>query len=154
MKKLLLFLTITIAFCYSCNNDDDEPNVIKQEFVLEEVNNSGIKGLVSIVKSATDYTFFTIILEGTSSGNLYPTHIYNDSLTDDGNIAFSLSEAYRREGDKVAISSTPFSPIDKGDSFFVMTYDELINFDGHVKILKSESDPTVVAQGNIGINAQ
>ncbi|WP_271766298.1 hypothetical protein [Aquimarina algiphila] len=154
MKKLVLFLTITIALCCSCNNDDDEAKATMQEFVLEEVNGSGIKGLVRVVKSSTDYTWFSIALEGTSSGNLYPTHIYNNSLADDGNIAFSLPEAYRREGDKFAISSTSFSPIDIGDSFFVMTYDELINFDGHVKILKSESDPTVVAQGNIGINAQ
>ncbi len=153
MKNLILPILLTITFCYSCNNDDDNAKTTYKEFLLEEVNNSGVKGIVQVIKSPSGNSFISISLEGTNSGNTYSTNIYNNSLSEGGDIAFSLSNI-NGEDNKTVISSTSLNSMYFHDPELDITYDQLLNFNGHIKVLNNKSDSTILAQGNIGVNIQ
>ncbi|MDY8138221.1 hypothetical protein [Aquimarina sp. 2201CG5-10] len=152
MKKLL-FLFATVLFCYSCNNDDDNNSALFEEFTIQEVNDSGISGSVIFSRSTTDTVLFiNVTLDGTELGKSYTANIYHNSLSTGGDIAIPLRNF---DGSTETIISGDF--FDSLNPLMIMgsnlTYEELIQFNGHIKVLSNDEQPIVIAQGNIGSNA-
>lgn len=158
MKNLILLLFTAALFCTSCNNDDDNGVPIK-EFSIEEANNSGINGSAFFIGSNSLDTVYTIDVQlmGASVEESYTVNIYNNSLSNGGDIILSFDNFQNIEGSDLITSSTFFDSsnqlIIEGE---VLKYSELIAFDGHIKIFNNidNAEPILVAEGNIGINAQ
>jgi len=156
MKKLIL--TIVIVFFYACNSDDENERQFV-EYDVQEANNAGIDGFVSFVSSPPlGIAFFiTVQLTGTSLGESYTASIHRNSLSDGGDIVFTLNDFINSENSDLFASTTNFNSINElvidGE---VLSYQDLISFDGHIKIFRinDDGDPELVLEGNIGSNVQ
>ncbi|WP_299220484.1 hypothetical protein [uncultured Aquimarina sp.] len=160
MKKIILLLLTAIVFCSSCNNnDDDDDKAIIKEYTLQETNDSGISGSVFFVKSSSSFSddIFSIkvYLNGAELETSYTANIYNNSLSNGGDIAFPLDDFYNLENSNLMVSSTFYHSLNQiiiEDE--ILDYQELIASDGHIKIFNSDDPSIVIAEGNVGSNAQ
>ncbi|WP_299440649.1 hypothetical protein [uncultured Aquimarina sp.] len=157
MKNLILLLFTVAVFCSSCNNDDESIPI--EEFTIEEANNSGISGSIFFTRSSSslsdDIFLISVQLTGAELEGSYTANIYNSSLSNGGDIAFSLDNFYNLENSNLMVSSTHYHSSNQiiiEDE--VLNYQELIVFDGHIKIFNNDDESIVVAEGNIGSNAQ
>ena len=146
MKKItLLFLTLGIGLLSGCNKDDSPVLTQSKVFQLRYVDNPSLLGKVIVKKNDNGSSTVTIELAGTSS-EVHPVYIYNNSLEEGGTIAITLDPCGCLE------SNTVVTQLDNGQP---ISYEELINFDGHVKIHSTFQDmETILLQGNIGSNAR
>ncbi|MEB8330064.1 hypothetical protein OO009_11920 [Flavobacteriaceae bacterium KMM 6897] len=148
MKKHYYLLIVLALIITSCTKDSaTEVILAKNVFALSPVSNSNISGNVSFVKYEDGRT--EVILQiNNSSKDIHPAYIYTKSLAEGGTVALTLApiECDCEE------SITVVSKLDNGTP---ITYEQLINFDGHLKIHQNEEHlELVIAQGNIGINAK
>lgn len=154
MKNLVLLLFTAAIFCSSCNNDDDTDDfVTSQEFTLEESNSSGISGTITFDKFSSGRVFFSIALDGTEVNKPYFAYLYNNSVSENSDIAISVGTVNGEFGTGVHIVSH-LDQQDPNTPATAITYEELIQFDGHIKINTNDDESIVVAEGNIGSNVQ
>jgi Cu/Zn superoxide dismutase len=114
---------------------------------IMELNGSGVSGTFTLQQRKSGFSLATIMLSGTPTDGNHPAHIHTNSIESGGGIVISLKNVDGNTG----FSSTN---IEKTDAEEDITYSELLEFDGHVKVHLSPQDlPTVVAGGNIGLNA-
>ncbi|WP_299189046.1 hypothetical protein [uncultured Aquimarina sp.] len=162
MKNLILLLFTFTLFCTSCNNDDDGDSPLSEKYTMKETNNSGISGSVFFEKPTAlfsdDIFFISVELTGVELEGSYTANIYNNSLLEDGDIAFTLNSTnntiYNLEDSNVLIISNTFHSFNQLiiDNE-ILNYQELIAFDGHIKIFNDDDPSIVLAEGNIGSNA-
>ena len=133
----------------SCNNNDPQPGTGPEltgnsdTYTLFETGNSGILGTITFEERTDNSTLITIALTGAAGG--HPAHIHANTAAEGGGIALDLTEV-----DALGASVTEVSDLNDGT---VITYTELIDFDGYVNVHMSASDlGTLVAQGDIGQN--
>lgn len=72
-----------------------------------------------------------------------PNHIHENSVAIGGPIAITLNQI------ESEWTRTNVNQFDDGSP---VTYNELINYEGHINVHRSESDFTVIAEGDIGAN--
>lgn len=155
MKKLILLLFTFSIFCSSCSNDDD--GVPQQEYKIQEVNDSGVSGSTFFVGSSFSDEVFNIAIQliDVDIDVPYTAYLYNNSLSEGGEIVTELDDFFNLHESEVMSSWTNF---DSSDQIIVenevFDYQDLIAFDGHIKIFDSNDLSTPIAQGNIGSNAQ
>ncbi len=147
-KHYFLLFAIFSLLISGCGKDDaTEVILAKNVFALSPVSNSNISGNVSFVKYEDGRT--EVILQiNNSSKDIHPAFIYMNSVAEGGPVALTLApiECDCEE------SITVVSKLDNGTP---ITYEQLINFDGHLKIHQnSDHLEIVIAQGNIGLNAK
>ncbi len=146
MKKVAPFLLLLlIAVVQSgCNNDDSENRPLeKSTYELREVNGSGVKGTVTISENKDGSSTVEIVLFGSTTDE-HPAFIYHGNSTGTGGVLISLNAC------TCATSTTIVTQLNSGSK---LTYQGLKAINGHVKIHMSQADDTVVATGNIGVNA-
>lgn len=124
-------------------------------FTVIEQNGSGFSGVVIFEERFDLTTLITIILEGTSPGDLHPTHIHENSFAASGGIELSFPN---RVNGTTGISKNNATRWDnnKGpnNDGADVTYDELVTYDGHVLIhIGPTGAGTPVASADIGPNA-
>ncbi len=119
----------------------DDPERVDYE--LFSVNDSGVTGFASFIPNEDGTTTVYIDLENASEG-IHPASINFGNVDDGGTVAISLNEC------ECEISETVVTQFDNGTP---VTFVELITFDGHLVILESQSDATIIANTNIGSNA-
>ncbi len=146
MKKLTLsFLLLGVIFLLGCSKDDPQTFTESKVFQLRYTDDPSLLGKVIIKKNTNGSSTVTIELAGTSD-EIHPTYIYYNSLEEGGPIAITLDPCGCLE------SNTVVTKLDNGQP---ISYDQLINFDGHVKIHRSfQHMETILLQGNIGSNAR
>ena len=111
------------------------------------MNGSGVSGTFTLQQRKSGFTLATIMLDGTPDDGNHPAHIHANSMETGGGIVISLQNVAGSTG----ISTTN---IEKTDAEEDITYNTLLDFDGHVKVHLSPADlPTIIAGGNIGANA-
>lgn len=115
-------------------------------YELQETAGSGISGHVLFEERMNGNTLATIELQGTSPGNSHPAHIHENSVAEGGGVAVPFNNV---DGD-TGISETH---IDAGQTAENLTYSALLNYNGHVNVHRSDDDFAVIAEGNIGENA-
>lgn len=116
-----------------------------QVYPLSSVSDPSISGTVSFQKAGPN-TKVTIILEGTMADGDHPAHIHFNSVAEGGGIAVSLNNVNGSSGR----STTIVNMMDNGTT---ITYEDLLNFDGHVNVHVSPANlATLIAQGDIGSN--
>ncbi len=114
---------------------------------LLELNESGVSGTITLQERKSGFTLATILLSGTPTDGNHPAHIHSGSLQAGGGIVISLNNVDGNTG-------TSHTDIEQNNAEEAIIYDDLIDFDGHVKVHLSPEDlASVVAGGDIGSNS-
>ena len=114
---------------------------------LNEVDLAGISGTAMFEERISGETLLTLMLENTSDGGSHPSHIHMNTAAEGGAIAITLESVNGTSG----MSKTNISSLDDGS---MISYDELIDYDGYINVHASADDlATLAAQGDIGQNA-
>lgn len=150
MKKLAAIFLISIVL-FSCKKDDDNyrRNAITYDLyqasafdysgtvTFSELPNGSIEVLINLLgeKSSVDYFF--------------PAHLHFGSYDDiDAPIAYLLNPINIKTLNSVTL-------LDRLSNGQQLTFEELSNFDGHIKIHLADSGPeyqVILSAGNIGAN--
>lgn len=147
--KTALILTAAMTFLLSCQDDEDnnEGPDDEQTYSLNQVTESGISGDALFEKLSSGGTRITVNVTGSSAGETHPMHIHQNSASEGGPIAISLTPVNGSTGTSV----TEVTEMDNGTA---ITYEQLLDFDGYINVHLSPTElGTIVAQGNIGQNA-
>ncbi len=155
-KTILLIFTIALTVL-SCEQERLEPVLTTADgggtlntymaYTLESTDpmGSNVFGRVVFYKTTLNQTLVQISLYNTVDGLMHPALILDGASGTGTTTAITL--------DNVDGTSGEFS----SSKFFVITdetyYDSLMMLDGHVNIYLSPTDNTIVATGNIGLNA-
>lgn len=119
-----------------------------KEYALGPVSDPAISGTATFAERANGFTLVTIALTGTMEGDSHPSHIHNNSAEDGGGIAVDFKPIDGGTG----ISRTTIRALNDATP---ITYAELLEFNGYVNVhLSSNNLGTLIAQGNIGSNAE
>lgn len=151
MRHLIIALLITSFGLFTACDDSSSsgPDFTGEETVyqLSELNSSGVSGTATFVEIEGGTTLVVVQLSGTPADGSHPAHIHMNTAAEGGGIAISLEAINGSNG----LSETTIETTDAGD---VITYDELVAYDGYINVHLSAQDlGTVVAQGDIGGNA-
>lgn len=114
-------------------------------YALTAVNDSGVNGTVTFGKRVSGATLVTVNLPDAPQTANYPIYIYDNDMTTTGPIAINLNNFLGTAGKSV-------TSVRKLNNDTAISYDQLTDFNGHVSVSTSATDPTFVAQGNIGSN--
>lgn len=161
MKTLRFFSVLVLgtglmlwAGCDSTDTLDDDPNGDDEgprqiSYTLDAQPNEGAvpdgaDGEVTFWEIDDQTTLVTLELDGGNTGAevAHPAHIHNNSATQGGGIEIYLSPIDGSGGDGTSARLVNRS------------YEDLVDFDGYVNVHESVANlDTVIAQGNIGANA-
>lgn len=143
----LVLVLSTIVFT-GCKDDDDSPIPFPDTKVyeLESVADPNIEGTATFVRVDARTTSITIVLTGTPTGGVHPAHIHANTAAEGGPIVISLNSVDGTTGTSTTL-------IQRDDSGNPVTFEELMEYDGHLNVHLSEDELNViVAQGDIGQN--
>ncbi len=114
---------------------------------LESRDVVGISGTANFAERKNNTTLVTLNLIGTEAGGIHPAHIHANDVATTGEIIVGLNAVDGATG----ISQTQVSTLVGGAA---VTYEELLIIDAYINVHLSDEDlATIVAQGNIGVNA-
>lgn len=144
-----------------CGNDDDDmmnpdpvvdppdnPIVVEEStsYVLGSFAVPDISGKAVFKKNSDNTVTIDLELSNTPAGGQHPAHIHVNSAVEGGGIALTLAPVDGSSG----FSSVTISALDDGT---MISYDQLLLFDGYINVHLSADDlGTIVAQGDIGAN--
>ncbi len=142
---LLVFAAILFAGCSKDDSNDPDNGPLESfNFSLNQVNESGVEGMVTVAENEDGTATVTIELNGSTTEE-HPAFIYHGNVTQETEVAITLNAC---TCDK---SVTEVSQLDNGTK---ISYDGLKAFNGNVRIHLSPEDlETVIAAANIGVNA-
>ncbi len=138
----LLILVCTLVFT-SCKKDDAATAVILQEaqYNIYDVANSGITGTATFTQEDNGSTHVLIELDN-SNTSTNPAYINFNSASEGGDIAITLKVC------ECLISNTTITKFDNGNT---ITYEGLIDLNGHITIL--DENGNIAAVADIGSNS-
>jgi len=132
----MLVVAGVLVFTAGCKKDDTPDRETEFSLMVQDV--LGVTGKATFIETSKTTTTIVIELFGAPVGS-HPAELRMNSAV---------------EGGQVVVTLNPVS--DNGPSstkVTTMTYDQLIAYDGFIKIAKSTSEPDVIlAQGDIGGN--
>jgi len=118
----------------------------QEEYTLGPVSQPSISGIATFAKRANGETLVTVALDGTTAGNVHPSHIHANTAAQGGGIVIDLNDVDGTTGE----ARTNINQRNDGTP---ITYDEMINFNGYLNVhLSSTVLGTLIAQGDIGQN--
>ena len=122
-----------------------------KSYTLNSVDIAGIMGDAMFKERVNGETLVILSLENTVEGAMYPAHIHMGSVANaPGDIAITLNSVDGTTG----MSMTNVSAFN-GEDAEAIEYDGLIEYDGYINVhLSAEELGVLVAQGDIGLNAQ
>ena len=138
--KLNIVLTMVIAVIAlmtmgGCDKNVESGRETSYDLQVKDV--LGVTGTATFIETGNSVTI-DLVLYGAPSG-IHPAALYMNSVAEGGDVVVTLNPV-----DDSGKSSTNVTSI---------TYDQLIAYDGFIKVLKSALEPLVVlAQGDIGGN--
>lgn len=144
-----VFLTLFIAGC----SDDDEARLAATpgyvEYALEPGENSNAYGTISFERLDEGGVEITLKLENTVPGGEHPAHLHYGEATEETTLMAAMLTPV--DGD-TGESVTVISRLMEGEEF---NYDNVLAFDGHVKVHLDAGAgyTTTLAIGGIGLNA-
>lgn len=113
---------------------------------LDSTSNSEVYGTVTFHQRENNETFVEFMLNNTPEDGMHPAHIHENSVAEGGDIVVTFNPVDGATGmSRTNISTT--------DADVPISYDEILEFDGHINVHKSADELDVlIAQGNIGAN--
>lgn len=117
-----------------------------KSYELSEKAVAGVSGTFTLSERVNGEALAVVSLMGTSSGDMHPGHIHNNSAIETGGIAYTFNPVDGETG----LSVNNIAALDDGTA---ITYSQLLDFNGYVNIHNSATDlVTLIAQGDIGSN--
>ena len=143
---LPVLLALLLATGCGTDSMEDETGLTgnSEGYALEEVDGSDISGSIRFEELHGGDTFVTMQLAGVDFEETYELRLHDNTVDEGGPMRLELGEVYGVTGVNEGI-------INAEDN--LLTYDDLIQYDGHVVVHVSENNETLVAAGNIGANA-
>ena len=144
MKNPLTILALVCTLVFAgCSKDNAATAVILQNVVynIYDVAGSGITGTATFTQEDNGSTHVLIELNGADTST-NPAHINFNSAAVGGDVAITLVAC------ECSISNTTVSHFDSGNP---ITYEGLVNLDGHVTI--RDENNNIVAVADIGSNS-
>jgi hypothetical protein len=134
---LLMMLTaVILLIAVGCKKDDTPAQKTTYSLVVKDI--LGVTGTVTFTEISNTTTTIDIVLVNAPSGT-HPAYLCINSAVEDGTVVITLNPV-----DATGNSST---------SETTLTYNQLIAYDGFIKVLTSSTEPNVIlAQGDIGGN--
>ena len=118
----------------------------EEEYTLGPVSNPAISGTATFAKRVNGQTLVTVSLDGTTAGDVHPSHIHANTAAQGGGIVIDLNDVDGATGE----SRTNITQRNDGTA---ITYDQMIDFNGYLNVhLSSTVLGTLIAQGDIGQN--
>ncbi|WP_396637824.1 CHRD domain-containing protein [Maribacter sp. R77961] len=115
---------------------------------LGSVSDPQISGTATFSQRVNNETLVEIALSGTTEGGIHPAHIHMGAAPGPGPIIVSLSPVIGANG----LSATNVTMLSDGTT---LNYSDMLNIDGYINVhLSSEQLEVLIAQGNVGANAQ
>ena len=113
---------------------------------LNEKDVPGISGTVMFEERMNGEALATISLTGTPADGMHPAHIHENSASESGPILVSFNPV---------VGDTGMSKTNITENNMNFGYDDILTVDGYVNVHLGPGDDltTIVAQGNIGANA-
>tara|TARA_R110001632_G_scaffold72068_2_gene166949 strand:+ start:466 stop:918 length:453 start_codon:yes stop_codon:yes gene_type:complete len=149
MKQYIILFLASISLAISgCSKDDStaKDTTSVKVYTLSSVSNSKITGKVTFTMNEDGSTTILLEING-SSTDVHPAFIYFNNAETGGKVAITLEPI----DCDCESSSTIITTLDDGTP---ITYEQLLKFDGHIKIHQNEEHlEIVITQGNIGANA-
>ena len=118
---------------------------VSKEYTLNAVSGSGVSGIVTFFKRKSGFAMIKVEVTGTIGGNMHANHIHENNAATGGSIVLDFNKVDGATG----ISMSDAIKFNEGTS---VTYEELINYDGHV-IVHHHVDFSKISRGDIGSNA-
>lgn len=152
MKKFhLLVFMLGFFLLTSCKDDEGNPADLTSKSVTYSLftgsSDWGYEGDVTFAERRDGFTLITFSLTGPSGAALFPAHLHYGPYNVEADMAAMLSPIDAATGK----SETLVKQLANGEE---ITYNELINFDGHIKVHLGDGDnkSVILAYGNIGSN--
>ena len=139
-RKILSLLTVVVAMStllpFAGCKKDDPARKIEYSLLVKDV--LGVTGTATVTETSSTSVTIDLQLFGAPSGS-HPAALCMNTAVEGGNVVANLNPV-----DASGTSSTTVSTI---------TYDQMIAYDGFIKVMKSSTEPNVIlAQGDIGGN--
>lgn len=132
----MLFVGVVLFFSGGCKPDPIPLNTTTYSLKVKDV--LGILGTATFTETSSTVTTIDIMITGAPAGT-HPAQLCRNSAVEGGIVVLILNPV-----DASGKSSTTVTN---------MTYNELIAYDGFIKVLKSDNEANVIlAQGDIGGN--
>ncbi len=145
MKSSLSILALTCSLLFiSCKKDDVADVVIMRsiEYTIYDVSSSNITGTATFTQEDNGSTHVLIELEGSSTAE-NPAYIRFNTASEGGDVAITLKVC------ECSISNTTITKLDNGTP---ITYEGLIQLNGHITIHDGNGQSSIVAVSDIGSN--
>jgi len=114
-------------------------------YALQSVNASGIDGTVTFSKRVNGSSLVKVNLNGASPTGNYPISIYDNNVATTGPVAITLNNYTGATGSSV-------TSVRRLNNNTAISYDQLTDYNGHINIGTSATNPAYLVQGNIGAN--
>ncbi|WP_419213671.1 hypothetical protein ACNR9Q_05805 [Maribacter sp. X9] len=156
IKYIVLFLSVVTLL--SCEQERLDPELTTAEgggtlttYTAYTINStdpagSNVYGRIVFYKTSIDQTLVQVSLYNTVPGLMHPVLILDGAIGDETSTMITLDNV---SGDSGELATSKFYVI--SDTSF---YDAITSMDSHVNIYLSTTDATIVASGNLGINAE
>lgn len=147
INRILIPLLLFMFTFSSCETDDDPiPQQFEATFPIDELDDSGIFGEVTFLKTDDNSTLISIRLSGTQPGDRHPVRIHSTSPEQDGPVVRELNPVNGATGQ----STTLVTNLEDGTA---TTYEDWVSFNGYILIHESEENMDIqVALGLLGEN--
>ena len=153
----ILLLTMIFALLISCEQERLDPvlttaegggtldNYIAYSVMSTDPMGSNVYGRIVFYETTLDQTLVQLSLYNTIDGEMHPALIVDGAADMGSTTIIALDDVSGSTGEFMT------------NKFFVITdtdfYDSIMTLDAHVSISLSPSDDTIVATGDLGINA-
>lgn len=147
MKSSLNILILACALIFTNCKKDDVTAVILQsvEYNIYDVAGSGITGKATFTQEDNGSTHVLIELDGADTST-NPAFIRFNTAAQSGDVAITLAAC------TCSISNTTITKFDNGNP---ITYEGLLNLNGHITIHESNNlNSVIVAVADIGMNGK
>jgi len=162
MNTRFLLLFITLISLAACSDDNDDIVIIPPDPVnpvepgptgnstvydLGAFAVANISGTATFIENSDNTVTIDLDLANTPSGGQHPAHIHSNTAAEGGAILLTLGAVDGSTGK----SSVTIGALDDGTA---VNYEMLIALDAYINVhLSAEELGTIVAQGDIGVNA-
>lgn len=132
----MVFAAIALITIGGCEKDDEFGSKTSYDLKVQDV--LGVTGTATFIETGTNSVTIDLVLSGAPSG-VHPAELCTNTVAEGGVTVVTLNPV-----DETGKSSTKVTSI---------TYNQLIAYDGFIKVMKSSDEPLVIlAQGDIGGN--
>ncbi len=151
MKKLFFLLSAVLLSVFSCDDDTTDSTALTGVSVMYPLFSGseewGYEGDVTFSERKDGFSVIDINLTGPEGTSKFPAHLHFGSYSAEADMAAMLTPVDASTGK----SKTLMSELASGAE---ITYEELVHFNGHIKIHLGDGDykNVILAYGNIGSN--